>query len=655
MKIRATAACLMFLTAGWAAEAGARDGAAPKPATAATLAAQARVRAALPLDDRSAFAAALRGRLAAPEPVTIRDPAGRIVWDLEPWQKALAGDDAPPTVNPSLWRQAQLHLIHGLFEVAPGIWQVRGYDISNITYVAGRTGWIVIDPLISVETAAAAHALVTEHLGARPVVAVIYSHSHADHYGGARAVVSDTDVRAGKVPILAPEDFVEHAVAENVIAGNAMARRATYMYGVGLPPGPTGHVGSGLGIATSAGTISLVPPSDIIRATGEERVIDGVRMVFQMTPGSEAPSEMNIWFPQLKALYVADNAMQTMHNILTLRGAVVRDARLWAEQLDETLRLWGREAEVSFAGHSWPTSGNAEVRAHIEGQRDLYRYLHDQSVRLMNEGLTGPEIAGALTLPPAIGLRWANRPYYGTLRHNVRAVYQRYMGWYDGNPVHLDPHPPVEAARRTIAYMGGGAAVLRRARRDFAAGDYRWTAEVLHKLVLAEPDNRKAALLLADSLEQLGYQAESGPWRNAYLSGARELRLGVPDREPTRTASADTLAAMPAEWLFRLLAVQVDAPAGLRAGVTLRLSDTGQTFGLSLANGVLNWRPEPFPDSTATLALPRTLLNALLLRQTTLREAIASGQAQLEGNPDALASLLGAVRPPRFWFPIVTR
>jgi alkyl sulfatase BDS1-like metallo-beta-lactamase superfamily hydrolase len=415
--------------------------------------------------------------------------------------------------------------MHGLFEVVPGVYQARGLDLSYISFVEGDRGVIVIDPLISVETAAAAIGLYRQHRGDRPVTGLIYTHSHVDHFGGARGILpGDT---ADGVPVLAPAGFGGHAVSENVYAGTAMNRRAVYMYGAIVPPGATGQVGTGLGAGTSTGAVTLIPPTvDIVR-TGQEETVDGVRMVFQMAPSSEAPAEMHIWFPDRRAFCAAENATHNQHNLLTLRGAEVRDPHAWAGYLTEAIDMVGDEADVLFASHHWPTWGRERVVEFLALQRDLYAYLHDQTLRLLNQGLTGPEIAEAVQLPPALEQAWHTRGYYGSTSHNVRAVYQRYLGFYDGNPAHLWPHPPVEAARRYMSAMGGPDAVVALAGEAFREGDYRWAAELLNHAVFAEPDLAPAQELLADTYEQLGYGAENGTWRGIYLSGAYELRHGI--------------------------------------------------------------------------------------------------------------------------------
>lgn len=628
-----------------------------KPATDATKAANSEVLNSLPFNDRSDFEDAQRNLIARPETLTIKDADGKVIWDLESY-KQFIGDDkpAPDTVNPSLWRNAQLCMNYGLFKVVDRIYQVRGYDLSNITFVQGDTGWIVFDTLISPETAHAALDLVNQHLGQRPVVAVVHSHSHTDHYGGVRGVIAQSDVDSGKVKVIAPVDFVEDVVDENVIAGNAMSRRAVYMYGALLPRNAQGGVNAGLGQTISTGNPTLIVPTDIISTTGTKLTVDGVEMVFQMTPGTEAPTEMNTFFPQFKAMWMAENTTNTMHNLLTLRGAQVRNPLIWAAFIDETIRLYGQQTEVKFQSHHWPMWGNAKIIDYFKRQRDLYKYTHDQSVRLMNQGYIGSEIAEEIELPPELDNFWPGRGYYGTLRHNSRAVYQRYMGWYDGNPSDLNDLPPAEAATKYVEYMGGETAVLRRAKADIDAGNYRWAATVLKHVVFANPDSVDGKNLLADCYEQLGYQAESGPWRAEYLQGASELRNGVPDIATTDTASPDTIGAMPPEKLFDYLAVRLNGPkaAGKKITLNMKFTDLAKEYGLTVENAVLNYAPEPVAGADANLTLAKTTLDDIELKRISLDEAISSKKITIDGNRGAFDEFMGLLDTFPFWFNIVT-
>jgi alkyl sulfatase BDS1-like metallo-beta-lactamase superfamily hydrolase len=544
------------------------------------------LRRELPFHDTRDFEDARRGFIATLSPGVIRATDGRPVWDLESFGFASA-EDAPATVNPSLWRQFRLLAFHGLFEVVPGIYQVRGLDLSNITFVEGDEGVIVIDPLISAETAAASLALYREHRGDRPVTAVIYTHSHVDHFGGVKGVVDVADVETGRVPILAPEHFLEHAVAENVFAGTAMTRRAAYMYGALLPRSPEGQVGAGLGLTTSTGQVGLVAPTLEITRTGQREVLDGVPIEFQMTPNTEAPAEMNFLFPTFSALCGAENVTHNLHNVLTLRGALVRDAHGWSGYLNEAITLFGDRTDVLFASHHWPRWGRERAIGLLEKQRDLYGYLHDQTLRLLNKGYVGSEIAEMFQLPPGLAHEWANRGYYGSVSHNVKAIYQRYMGWFDGNPAHLWTHPPEEAASRYVAFMGGAEAVLERAQQSFEEGDYRWVAEVVSHVVFADPTNAEARELEAQALEQLGYQAECGTWRNFYLMGALELREG--SKGTPVAISADVIGALSLRQVLDGLAIRIDGMRAAEERLVLNWDVSGEWAVTTLNDGVLTY------------------------------------------------------------------
>jgi len=616
-----------------------------QPVSESIRAANAALSGSLPFDDVADFEDAARGLLGRLEPCVVRAADGRVVWDNDSY-RFLAGD-APDTVNPSLWRQSILVAMDGLFEVVPGIYQVRGMDLSNITFVEGETGVLVIDPLISTETAAAALALYRAHRGDRAVVGVVYTHSHIDHFGGVKGVTSQADVDAGRCVIIAPHGFVEHAVAENVYAGTAMSRRAGYMYGAVLERGPEGQVGAGLGQTTSGGTVTLILPTDSITATGDERVVDGIRMEFQLTPGTEAPAEMNLLFPDHSALCMAENATHTLHNLLTLRGALVRDPNVWASYITEAVDRFIDRTDVVFASHHWPTWGRERVRDYLELQRDLYAYLHDQTLRMLNQGMVGAEIAESIELPPALEHAWHARGYYGSVSHNVKAIYQRYIGWYDGNPAHLWQHIPTEAATRYVAAMGGADAVLARAREAFAAGDFRWVVELLGHAIFADPDNGAARSLQADAFEQLGFGAENGTWRSVYLAGATELRHGS-FGTPTATAAPDLIAALSPAQLFDAIAIRVDGPRAwhetLSIGVVLE--DEGTSHRLDLRNGVLVHRVAPVDGVDLTIRTTRAALPGLLAGQT-------AGMT-LDGDPAVLGRLAGVLDAPDPDFAIVT-
>jgi alkyl sulfatase BDS1-like metallo-beta-lactamase superfamily hydrolase len=586
------------------------------------------------------MAAAQRGFIAALKPGVVRAADGRVVWDNDSYGFLAAS--SPDTANPSLWRQSQMVALQGLFEVVPGIYQVRGLDLSNMTLVEGDMGVIVIDPLISSECAAAALALYRKHRGDRPVAGVIYTHSHADHFGGVRGV---TD---GDVPILAPVGFLEHAVSENVYAGPAMTRRSVYMYGAALPTGPDGQIGAGLGMTTSTGSIGLIPPTVDITRTGQEESIDGVRMIFQLTPGTEAPSEMNFFFPGRNALCMAENATHTLHNVLTLRGALVRDPHIWARYLTEAIGMFADRTDALFASHHWPTWGRDEVLSFLSGQRDVYAYLHDQTLRLLNKGYTGNEIAEMLTLPAALDAQWDTKGYYGSVSHNVKAIYQRYMGWFDGNPAHLWEHPPVEAATRYVEYMGGADAVLDKARRSLADGDLRWVAEVVNHVVFADPSNAEARELQAQALEQLGYGCENGTWRNFYLTGAGELR-GQMAATATTTLSPEMLSALTIEQLFDAIAVRLDGPRAADTRLVIRMVIDDDTYTLLLANGVLTYMRGDAPGGEqpgATFTLTRKSLEQLITGQAKIPAQV--------GDPSLLSTLMSFLDDPDPNFAIVT-
>ncbi|MFB7997578.1 alkyl/aryl-sulfatase [Streptomyces sp. NPDC056002] len=614
---------------------------------------QAELRGRLPFSDAQDFEDATRGLVARRAPGVVTGDDGTVVWDSDAY--AFLQGDAPYTVNPSLWRQSQLVAEQGLFEVVEGIYQVRGLDLSNITFIEGDSGVLVIDPLISTETASAALALYREHRGERPVTGVIYTHSHVDHFGGVKGVTTREDVDAGRVPVIAPDGFTEHAVAENVYAGTAMGRRAAYMYGAALARGPQGQVGAGLGQTTSTGTVTLIPPTLIVTTTGQKEVVDGVQMVFQMAPDTEAPAELLIHLPDFRALCTAEDATHTLHNLLTLRGAVVRDPHAWSHALTETIDLFGADTDVAFASHHWPTWGQDRVVHFLETQRDLYGYLHDQCLRLINKGWTGIEIAEHLQLPPALENAWNTHGYYGSVSHNLKAIYQRYMGWFDGNPAHLWQHPPLEAGKRYVEFMGGADAVVDKARGSFEAGDFRWAAEVLNHVVFAQPDHAAARELLADTYEQLGYGAENGTWRNFYLSGTTELREGQ-FGTPTVTASPDIIAHLTPTMLFDAIAIQIDGPRAWeeKLSIEIHLTDVDERYRLRLNNGVLSYTAAS-QNTPADAALTTTVraLSALAVEGLTPQGLERAG-VQVEGDASVLSRLAAMLDPGDQNFPIVT-
>ncbi|MFE3492375.1 alkyl/aryl-sulfatase [Streptomyces sp. NPDC059175] len=592
------------------------------------------------------FEDADRGFVAALTPGVVRNAEGRVVWDNDAY--GFLEGETPRSVHPALWLQSRLAVKQGLYEVADRIYQVRGLDVSNMTIVEGATGIIVIDPLISAETASAALGLYRRHRGARKVTGMIYTHPHVDHFGGSRGVLPGG--AEGDVPVLAPAGFMEHAVSENVYAGPAMRRRASYMFGAVLPKSPVGQVGCGLGQAVSTGTVGLVPPTREVSRTGQVETVDGVRIEFQMTPGAEAHAEMNFLFPELRAVCMAENATHTMHNVITLRGAQVRDARLWARYLGESVELFGGRADVAFASHHWPTWGGRDIAEWLGLQRDLYAYLHDQTVRLINQGLTGREIAESLELPPALRRVWANRGFYGSLSHNVKGIYQRYMGWFDGNPAHLWEHPPVAEAKRYVAALGGCAATVAKARGFAREGDLRFAATLLNHVVFADPSHRGAREELAAVYTRLGRAAENAVWRNFYLSGALELREGV-EPAPASAAGADLLMALSVDQLIDSVAVRVNGPRAWDVRLTMDwdMPSSGGVWWLTLANGVLSYRSGAGrrPDAGVTLTMTKPQLVALLGGK-------GLGDVVVEGDVSLLRTLLGVLDSPDPMFPIVT-
>jgi alkyl sulfatase BDS1-like metallo-beta-lactamase superfamily hydrolase len=659
--MRRTAAAVHFATSLALAACGEEAPRAPgadalghTAPSAHTEAAQAAAARALPLADRQDFEDAERGRIASEPELVIRDRAGRTLWRAADY--AFVAGEAPPSVNPSLWRQAKLNGVHGLFEVTDGVWQVRGYDISNLTIVRGRTGWIVVDPLTSEETAAAALALARAHLGDAPVRAVIVTHSHVDHFGGIGAVLpADPEARRA-VRIVAPQGFVEEATNENVLAGIAMARRAAFMYGSSLARSERGHVDTGLGKEPARGTVGFAEPTDLVDRTPHALELDGVRFVFQYAPGSEAPAELTFYLPDRRAFCGAEIVSHVLHNLYTLRGAKVRDALRWSGYVDEALRLFG-DAEVVFASHHWPVWGDARVVEYLKRQRDVYKWLHDQTLRLANAGHGPEEIAEQLELPPSLARHFDVRGYYGTVRHDVKAVYQAYFGWYDANPARLDPLPPAEAGARYVEAMGGAAEVKRRATEALARGEYRWVAMLLNHLVFAEPDDAEAREMLARAYDQLGYQAESGPWRDVYLSGALELRRGVQGTALDPAAHAGLLRRTPLEAIFASLATRLDAARadGRRTAVNFAFTDTGETWVLWLENAVLHHaRREPDPAAAATVRLSREMLVRLATQQAGLRDIVFSDDLDVDGSRLELLAFLSLFDRPDGRFAIVT-
>ncbi len=645
IQIRLLAATLSLLLAGDSA-AQAHHNELGKPASAFTAARQAELRSALPFADRRDFEEQRQGFIAAPEFGRITTEAGDVVWDMGRYGFLLAGDPLD-SIHPSLQRQAVLNMNYGLYEVVPDrIYQVRGFDLANMTLVKGDVGWIVFDVLLVKETARAALEFVNSQLGARPVVAVVYSHSHADHFGGIRGVVDEADVRSGKVALIAPRGFMEHAVSENVYAGTAMTRRASYQYGMVIPAGPFGQVDSAIGKATARGSIGLIAPNLVIEDDFEEHTIDGVRMVFQNTPGTEAPAEMNTWFPELKTLWAAENITATIHNVYTLRGALVRDALAWSKAINEALYRFGVNAEVMIASHNWPRWGNARIQEVMRVQRDAYANLNNQVLHLANRGVTISEIHNEYEVPESLRQHWSARQYHGSEFHNSRAVMNRYLGYWDGNPATLAPLSPADAAPLYVEMMGGAEKIIQKSRALHDQGRYRHAMELVNKLVYAEPANQEARRLLADIFEQLGYQYESASVRNVFLSAAQELRSGVPTALNIEAGGADAVRAVTTAQWWDAVAIRVDSAKA--EGIAFKLNfitpDTGERFVVEMSYGTLtNIRGFSADDADATLTIDRADLVPVMMRQTTLAAQLLSGKARIEGDATVLVKLAASL------------
>jgi alkyl sulfatase BDS1-like metallo-beta-lactamase superfamily hydrolase len=616
-----------------------------KPASEHTRALHAS--AASPLDPED-FTRAQRGFIASLEDTKITDALGRTAGDIGRYD-FLQGD-APDTVHPNLWRHAKLNVNHGLFEVTEGVWQVRGYDISNITFIKSNTGWIVVDPLTVEATARASYELITKHLGHRPVVAVIYTHSHGDHFGGVLGVTSQAEVDAGRCQVIAPVGFLHEVVGENVIAGPAMGRRALYQFGPLLPPGPRGHVDCGLGNSIPIGPNTLIAPNRDITFTGEEMVIDGVRVVYQLTPETEAPAEMNFFFPDFDALCMAENCSHTMHNLIPIRGALVRNSLRWSKYINEAIELFGAKTKVLFTSHNWPRWGHDDAVEFLGLQRDLYKWMHDQTMRLANQGLVPTEIASTLKLPDDFLAQEHTHGYYGDLVHNSKAVYQRYLSWYDGNPANLNKLPPVEVGQRYVALAGGVDKVIAAGREALASGDYRWGAELVNHLVFADPTNTEARALQADLLEQLGYQSESSTFRNAYLMGAQELRHGTPNLPASPARARGILVAMTVEQIFDTISVRLNSEAV--GGLSLKLNWTfpdmagtsDEKWVLALSHRTLyGVQGRHDSEAVASISINRSLLIDILTQQTTFVDQITAGNIVLEGDGAALLNIFGNI------------
>jgi alkyl sulfatase BDS1-like metallo-beta-lactamase superfamily hydrolase len=613
----------------------------PKTASVHTKAKNSTV---IPPSDAGDFDLARRGFIASLPTGRITDAAGRMVTDVNRYDFLRAGGPSPETVNPSLWRHAQLNAHHGLFEVADGVWQVRGYDLSNITFIKGTEGWVVIDPLTTEATARASYELITAQLGHRPITAVIYTHSHADHFGGVLGVTSQAEVDAGKCRVIAPVGFLHETVGENVIAGPAMGRRSAYQFGPQLPAGPTGHVDCGLGNSVPLGPPGLIAPTEDITFTGEELVVDGVRIIFQLTPETEAPAEMNFFFPDQGWLCMAENCSHTMHNLVPIRGAQVRNSLMLSKYIDESIELFAADTKILFTSHNWPRWGNEDLHEFLIQQRDLYKWIHDQTMRLANQGFTPLEIAATLVLPDEFKVNDHTSGYYGDLVHNSKAVYQRYLSWYDGNPANLNKLPPTEVGKRYVELAGGADALIANARKAFDKGDYRWVTELVNHLVFADPTNTAARNLQADALEQLGYQAESSTFRNAYLMGAQELRQGPPTPTPMPVRNRGLLFALTIEQLFDSLSVRVKSEelGGVSLCVNWHFTDIDEKWILGISNRTLYATPGRHEKSAAaTITLTRLTMLDVVTQTTTFVDQITAGTITIDGDASALLQIFG--------------
>ncbi len=608
--------------------------------------------------DKTDFENANKGFIATIPEGEIKDEKGNIVYSMNSFK--FLKEKTPNTTNPSLWRQSELNAINGLFKVSENIYQIRGFDLANMTLIKGKTGWIIIDPLTVKETVIAAMDLVKKHVGDFPVKAVLLTHSHVDHFGGMRGVVNEEDIKSGKIKVFAPDEFFEHSISENVMGGNTMSRRAAYMYGNLLPKNPKGSLGSGLGTTTAKGSTGILEPTDIIsNEEMESKTIDGVKIDFIYTPESEAPAEMMFYFPEMKAFCQAENISHTLHNLYTLRGAQVRDGQKWSKYIDKSIQLFGANVEVSFGSHHWPTWGNKEIIKFWENQRDLYRFIHDQTLRLANEGLTSEEIAETLKLPTTLDKEFYNRGYYGSVSHDAKAQYQLYFGWFDGNPSNLNPLPPTEAGKKYVEFMGGADNVLAQAKKSYDKGEYRWVAEVLKHLVFADPKNQAARNLLADAYEQLGYIAESGPWRNFYITGARELRIGVKTFPIGGTSSPDMINGMSSELFFNYLAMRYKGTEENtnKHNFNFNLTDTNEKVSLILSNGSVSVRIGSLLDKnvTATITGNRLAIAGLTSAGSgvKLNDLLSSGKLKIDGDATAFKAFLSNIDNFEFWFNII--
>ena len=602
------------------------------------------IKATLPFEDKRDFDEAGKGFIAAPPYQQIMADAGHVAWDMASYAFLLKGKDFE-SIHPSLQRQAVLNMAYGLYEVLPGkIYQVRGYDLANISFIKGDTGWIIFDPLTAKETARAALAFINEKLGPRPVVGVVYSHSHVDHFGGVRGVVDEADVRSGKVKVIAPVGFLEAAISENVFTGNAMSRRTQYQYAVLLARSPFGHVDQSIGKNVANGNVGLIPPNLVITQDFEELTLDGVKMVFQNTPDTEAPVEMNTYFPQFKAFWAAENITGTIHNIYTLRGAPVRNALNWSKQINNALYKFGQEAEVMFASHSWPRWGNERIQEVMRTQRDTYANLNNQTLHYANQGVTINQIHNVYQLPTSLWKQWPAHSYHGSSEHNSRGVINRFLGYWDGNPATLIPLSPEDSAPLYVEMMGGPAKIMAKGKKLFDQGKYLEASEILNRLVLAQPKNQAAKNLLADVFEQIGYQKESPSLRNSFLQGAYELRSGLPGGVPARSSGPDVVRAMSTENWLDFLGISVDPKKaeGVAFAINLVTPDNGEKYLVEMSNATLtNIKGEQAKKPDLTITLNRTELDQVMMGVSTFDDLIKAGKAKFEGDRKPYEQLKG--------------
>jgi len=627
-----------------------------KGATESTKKAQQSVRQTLPFDDVEDFSLIEKGLLAKPDELIVKDDAGNVVWELNGYD-FLTKDEYSDTINPSLERQARLNMSYGLYQVSDRIYQVRGYDLANMSFVKGDTGWIVFDALLTPATAKAAFALLSKELGHFPIKAVVYSHAHADHFGGVGGIVTQEEVDSGEIEILAPRGFMEHAIKENVLAGNAMTRRAIYQYGNALEKGAKGQVDAAIGKGLSSGFMGLIAPTEEIQEDEKTIVIDGVKMVFQNTPGTESPAEMNTYFPDDKVLWLAENVVGTLHNVYTLRGAQVRDALGWSKFINVVIHSYAKDAEVMFASHSWPRWGNDQIIEMLEKQRDMYGFLHDKTLNLANKGVTINEIHNELKVPEVLAHEWYNRGYHGSYSHNVRGIINKYLGFYDMNPANLNKLSPADSAVKYVDLMGGAASVMAAGKKSFDAGEYRWAAELINHLVFAQPDNQDAKNLQADIFEQLGYQSESAGWRNNYLAAALELRHGKPESVPVVKAGPQMISAMDSSLIFDFLGVRLDTEKALDKNliINVRFPDRNEKFLLELKNAHLNnIEGIQSDDAQVTVTVNRTDLDLMLTKQASFKDLASSGKITFEGDQMAFVQLLTMLEEFEFWFNLAT-